>query len=420
MQAEVQYLIEKVKGFDSYFTNKCDRYEKYTALLVKDGYFALSTFLDKEVKKDGRDLCNILDDNKDSFRRDLTSKQLDVLYPSTKGSAQLDPSTWDVGLLATVILNIFGNSIARLARKLIKYIGDASQDYAEKAIIALDGNKFEKISTELRTKILILSEYIDEETANRCEMILDECEASDAFKTNMDMLKTQDTLMKSFTDIQEETLQRTKKCLQEMITNGISFGQSHELDLKMITLGTDEENKKFAEEVLTDIWKESLDRSKETEIFPEVKKEVSKILEEIKKGKNAKSFSIEMGSIILRISFKTPREMLSTIHYFESRSFQEAIGNIAEGLGYYFNTAFAVFTVMPIDSLWGILNPQSSLARAQEYGIRLSISVSSPADMLQLRSLIVSEKIAKSTQYTVYFRSFIGSFFWKNNCESQS
>ncbi|XP_045189783.2 uncharacterized protein LOC123547071 isoform X2 [Mercenaria mercenaria] len=401
VQAQVEDLIKKIEGFDAYFEKKCDRYEKYIALLVRGGGFVLSALLGKEIKKQGRDLRSILDDSKDTLEGIITdSRQLEVLYPSTLDSKQSDPSTWDVPLLETVTLQLFGNSIEPVARDAIETLGDACRNYADTAFIALDGNRFEDYSTDLKASIRIISNYIDKEQSNKCKQILDECKenlSNGSFKTYMDELKTQSFLLKSFTDISKETLQQTKDCLQEMITNGISFKKSHELELKMITLGNDYQKTELAEEILTIVWHEALDRSNEATEFPEVKKEVLKILEEIKKGKNIESISIKKACIIMQISCTSPSDMLAVINYFGSDELYEALRNIAQELGYYFNTAFTVFSVIPIDSLWGISNRQSDPAQTEEFGIRLPISVTSPADMLQLRSLISSEKIINST-----------------------
>ncbi|XP_053389661.1 uncharacterized protein LOC123525767 [Mercenaria mercenaria] len=401
VQDQVGELFKELEGFDAYFRNKNDRFERYTKLLTKGGRFVLSALLNKKIEKHGRDLRSILDENKDILNRNITdSKQLDLLFPPTNPTDPLDTSSWGVSLLATVILQLFHSEKDRGINLDIKSIGDAHRNYADAALVALDSNTFEDYWTDLKASIKTVSRKLDKDMAARCHLILEECKkgvSEKEFQTYMDELKAQGCLMKTFTDIFKDTLQKTKDFLQDMITHGISFNNGHELELKMITLGNNEEKKKLAEEILTEVWHEALDRSIQTSDFPEVKKEVENILAEIKKSKSVKNISIKTACILLQITCISPCDMLHMINYFESKRCLESLENISKELGYYFDTSFAVYSVIPIDCLWAISNVQSESAQPRDSGIRLPITVFSPAGIKHLISLCGSEKIANST-----------------------
>ncbi|XP_053373924.1 uncharacterized protein LOC123532743 [Mercenaria mercenaria] len=401
VQDQVEELIKKLEGFDAYFKNKNDRFERYTKLLTKGGHFVLSALLDKKMKKQGIDLRSLLDDKEDTLKRNVTdSKQLDFLYPSTNATDPLDTSSWDVSLLATVILQLFDSTKERDINQDVKNIGDAQRNHADAALVALDSNTFEDYWTDLKASIKIVSRELDEDKAAQCHQILEECKkriSEKEFQTYMDELKAKGSQMKSFTDIFKDTLKKTQEFLQDMITHGINFKNGHELELKMITLGKNEEKKELAEKILTEVWHEALDRSIQTTYFPEVKKEVLKILEEIKKSKSVKNITISKKCILLQITCTSPNDLLNMINYFESENCHESFGNISKELGYYLNTALAVYYVVPIDCLWAISNLQDESTQPEERGVRLPITVSSPAGMKHLISLCGREEIANST-----------------------
>ncbi|XP_053388920.1 uncharacterized protein LOC128551972, partial [Mercenaria mercenaria] len=401
VQDQVEELIKKLEGFDAYFKSKSDRFERYTKLLFKGGHFVLSAFLSKKLEKEGRDLRRILDENKESLQTNITdTKQLDILYPPASITDPLDTSSWDVSLLATVILQLFVSTKDRGIIRNVNRIKDAHKNYVDSALVALDSNTFEDYWTDLKASIEIVSYKLDENKADRCYQILEECKkriSEHEFQTYMDELKKQGSEMKTFTDIFKDTLQKTKDFLQDMITHGISFKNGHELELKMITIGNNEEKKKLAEEILTKVWHEALDRSIETTEYSDVKNEVDKILDEIKEKKSVKSITIKTACILLHITCTSPSDMLNMINYFESKSCHESLVNISKELGYYFDTALTVYGVVPIDCLWAISNLQSESIQPKEIGVRLPITVSSPEGMKQLISLCGSEEIANNT-----------------------
>ncbi|XP_053390032.1 uncharacterized protein LOC128552964 [Mercenaria mercenaria] len=402
MQDQVEELIKKLEGFDAYFKNKNDRFERYTKLLTKGGHFVLSALLDKKIEKQGIDLRSILDDKKDTLKRNVTdSEQLDLLYPSTNQTKPLDTSSWDVSLLATVILQLFDSTKERDIDQDVKNIGDAQRNYADAALVALDSNTFEDYWTDLKASIKIVSRELDGDKAAQCHQILEECKkkiSKKQFRTYMDDLKAKGSQMKSFTDVFKDTLKKTQEFLQDMITHGINFKNGHELELKMITVGKNEEKKELAEKILTEVWHEALDRSIQTTDFSEVKKEVLKILEEIKKSKSVKNITISNKCILLQIKCTSPNDLLNTINYFESESCHESFENISKELGYYLDTALAVYYVVPIDCLWAISNLQDESTQPEETGVRLPITVSSPAGMKHLISLCGREQITNSTK----------------------
>ncbi|XP_053390442.1 uncharacterized protein LOC123543467 [Mercenaria mercenaria] len=211
----------------------------------------------------------------------------------------------------------------------------------------------------------------------------------------MEELKSQGLQMKSFSDIHKETVQKTKETLRQMITHGISFDSNRMLELKMITVGSDEEKKKIAENILFEVWQTALDRTEDKDNFQDIQEEVNKILQEIK-SKNIQNISVEQRCILLQIASREPCDMLALIEYFESDLFHKTLDDICKKVGYYCDTIVAICSNVTIESLHGILNAQN-LPEQQESGIRVPITVSSPAAMFQLWKLFRSEQFSNST-----------------------
>ncbi|XP_053378483.1 uncharacterized protein LOC128548113 [Mercenaria mercenaria] len=212
----------------------------------------------------------------------------------------------------------------------------------------------------------------------------------------MEELKSEGLQMKTFSDIHKEIVQKTKETLQQMITHGISFDSNRMLELKMITVGSDEEKKKIAENILFEVWQIALDQTKNKGNFQEIQEEVNKILKEIKKSKNIQNISVEQKCVLLQTASREPCDMLALIEYFESDLFHKTLDDIGKAVGYHCDTIVAICSNVTIESLHDILNEQH-LPKQQESGIRVPITFSSPAAMMELWKLFRSEQFLNST-----------------------
>ncbi|XP_053388258.1 uncharacterized protein LOC128551430, partial [Mercenaria mercenaria] len=419
-QEQVDKYLEKLEGFSVYLKSKSNRYERYIKLLVKGGQFVLSALL--KAKCQPRDLRSILDEKEHLLKEKITDpKHLEVIYSSDSDrlSNALDLSKWDISLLAGVLLYAFECSDDM--KKAIGNIYNARRNYAETAVIALDPDSFVEHVSDLKTSIIVASNYLNAEEKTQIEEILEECKKTSmedgSFKIYMNELKSQGLQMKTFSDIHKETVKKTKTYLQEMITSGISFNNSRVLELKMITVGSGEEKKEIAENILFEVWQTALDITEDKNDFQEIKKEVIKILEEIKKKKSVHNVDVKQECILLQMSCRQPCDILALIEYFDSVLFRKYLDDICKEVGYYCDTIVAICAHVTIESLDSILNTPIRQEK-QETGVRVPITVSSPAAMVELRKFFrsgkfingtnaIAEELSKHTNSEVELKSFI-------------
>ncbi|XP_053374178.1 uncharacterized protein LOC128546827 [Mercenaria mercenaria] len=398
-QKQVDEYLKNLEGFNIYLKEKSDRYERYIKLLVKGGRFVLSALI--KTKCQQSDLRCKLDEKEDILREKIAdSEHLEILYPSASDrlATPLDLSVWDISLLTGVLLYAFECECD--LKEAIDNLHNARKNYAEVVVKSLDPDTFVDYLSDLKFSINVAKSYLNSEEKSHINKILEESKKTakedGSFKTYMEELKSQGLQMKTFSDIHKETVQKTKETLQQMITHGISFDSNRVLELKMITVGSDEEKKKIAENILFEVWQIALDRTENKGNFQEIQGEVNMILKEIKKSKNIQNISVEQKCVLLQIESREPCDMLSLIEYFESDLFHKTLDGICKAVGYHCDTIVAVCSNVTIESLYGILNEQH-LSKQQESGIRVPITVSSPAAMMELWKLFRSEQFLNST-----------------------
>ncbi|XP_053380315.1 uncharacterized protein LOC123558618 [Mercenaria mercenaria] len=359
VQQEVEDAFKTLKDIDKYLKEKSDRYERYIKLLVKGGRFVISSFIEDNVKTQNKTLEDVIKEREDYVRKSIDNQDhLHILYPSDQGdsSKPIDMSTWDITLLATVLLQVLdSSSLDDKVKRAINMINTARQNYAKAAVVSLDSDEFAEYSSDLKYSIRLLSGYLDQQKQIKCEEILSECKqiskSADAHQTYFNELENQSLKIKSIQQIYTETVKKTKDILHEMITHGINFEHEHVLELKMITLGSDEEKKQLGETVLIEIWREALERSNNSTEFDVVKKEVSKILTEIRKHKEVTGVAVKQKCILLEIVCSSPHTVLDLLNYFESAEFDQSVCIISNELGYLCNTIFTIEANVTLESL---------------------------------------------------------------------
>ncbi|XP_053374987.1 uncharacterized protein LOC128547189 isoform X2 [Mercenaria mercenaria] len=398
-QKKVDEYLKNLEGFNVYLKDKSDRYERYIKLLVKGGRFALSALI--KTKCQQSDLRCKLDEKEDILREKITdSEHLAILYPSASDrlATPLDLSVWDISLLTGVLRYAF--ECSGDLKEAIDNLYSARKNYAEVAVKALDPDTFVDYLSDLKYSINVAKNYLNSEDKSHINEVLEEskkkAKEDGSFKTDMEELKSQGLQMKTFSDIHKETVQKTKATLQQMITHGISFGSNRKLELKMITVGSDEEKTKIAENILFAVWQTALDRTENKDNFQDIQEEVNKILKEIEKLKNIQNISVEQKCVLLQIASREPCDMLDLIEYFDSDLFHKTLDDICKAVGYHCDTIVAICSNVTIESLHDILN-EHHLPKQQESGIRVPITVSSPADMMELWKLFRSEQFSNST-----------------------
>ncbi|XP_053386963.1 uncharacterized protein LOC128550922 [Mercenaria mercenaria] len=397
-QKQVDEYLKNLEGFNVYLKEKSDRYERYIKLLVEGGRFVLSALI--KTKCQQSDLRCKLDEKEDILREKIIdSEHLEILYPSTSDrlATPLDFSVWDISLLTGVLLYAF--ECSGDLKEAIDNLYNARMNYAEVAVKSLDPDDFVDYLSDLKYSISVAKNYLNSEEKSHINKILEEskkkAKEDGSFKIYMEELKSQGFQMKTFSDIHKETVQKTKETLQQMITHGISFDSNRVLELKMITVGSDEEKKKLVENILFEVLEIALGRTENKDNFQEIQEEVNKVLKKIKKSKNIQDISVEQKCILLQIASREPYDMLALIEYFESDLFLKTLDDICKWVGYHCDTIVAICSNVTIESLHGILN-EEHLPKQQESGIRVPITVSSPADMMELWKLFRSEQFSNS------------------------
>ncbi|XP_053380192.1 uncharacterized protein LOC128548770 [Mercenaria mercenaria] len=349
LQNKVEELSKKSQEFHVYFETTQGHYVQYIKLLFDGGHLVLCGVFERELKKCSQGLESLFCENREILQSRVDEEYQSYLFPLVPN--QINHTSWDVDLLASVILLVF-TDISEDDISNIEKIKHARLNYAEDALRCLDQDKFRDIWTDLIISLKDLSMNIDKEKKLQVESFIalykKKSGGGDADEY-LDQLRKRGVPVKTLKNIHSETVYQLRQLLRQLNERGIKFKTEHVLELKILTTCQNEEKKKHAEDFLEEHLEASLHGSDQPNKFIGI--ETNKFFASITTHPDVTPTGIKRGCIILSFASSTPGGLLHLLDYFDSQHFNERLHNISNELHYLYEDAFLLQGYVTLENL---------------------------------------------------------------------
>ncbi|XP_060558732.1 uncharacterized protein LOC132719015, partial [Ruditapes philippinarum] len=146
-----------------------ERYMRYILLLSEGGTLVLKETLKMETIKASKPLDDLLKANETTLKMKMDRYTFKKLFGS---SGNQDVDTWDISLLATVILHLFDNSITQDLKDCIIFLKDLRNKIAHAASMSLNADEYDKHRKDLAAVILKLCVGLDRMVHDKCQNLI--------------------------------------------------------------------------------------------------------------------------------------------------------------------------------------------------------------------------------------------------------
>ncbi|XP_060561128.1 uncharacterized protein LOC132720911 [Ruditapes philippinarum] len=349
LQEKVEELIKRSQEFKTYFKTTPERFIRYIKLLFDGGRLVLCGILDRELGE--QDLLDFLERNKDDLIKNIEEKYLSCLYPQDANS--VNHKTWDVLLLALVLLLMFDDGLSQKEIRNINLIKTARLNYADLALQSLDPDDFLTQWTDLINCLNQLSVNIAEDDKHKVECLIEHnkrkdnkgCNAEEYFK----QLKESGVEVKTLTDVYNEITSQLKDTLRELSQKGIKFQQDHVMELKLQTTCENEEIRRKADDLLESGFQASINGSDQPTTL--IRLETDKIVTCLTAHPDVTPGEVKQKCILISFKCSTPCGLLHILDYATSNTFQRSLLNIANELHYMQGIVFHLQGNLTLESV---------------------------------------------------------------------
>ncbi|XP_053390046.1 myosin-3-like isoform X2 [Mercenaria mercenaria] len=386
LQEKVKELLEQTNDLKLFFKGVSDKYSSYVALLLHAGPLVLTAYLNEAIRMQRQTLAEFLIYNRELLQTELNTQDgIKQLYPRIdEGETRpnTDMNTWDLYVLANVILIVFRRSMKRKERRNIEGILRARENYAAEAIEALDRERFSHCCENLVHNIMSLAEDLDEDIESQCDELIKAYRSGKKDRDDLDKymkrLKCHDLGIVSLSEKYEDHIKKLKQAVEETDEARIDFKKWPEIEIKIQVTCEDPEKRKQAELLI----QKSLGYSNE-EI--ESGQEISALLEIRQKIENMPSVhvvAVKQNSVILAVRCESKQGLLQLIDFIVGQGFKENLNESAFELDDIFNETFCLQGYFTLESvLESVRNAHSdNFQSEQDEGFILPIACSSPEE----------------------------------------
>ncbi|XP_060575345.1 uncharacterized protein LOC132732839 [Ruditapes philippinarum] len=136
-----------------------------------------------------------------------------------------------------------------------------------------------------------------------------------------------------------------------MKNKGLKFGKEHEIDLKMMTVGKSDENRKLAENILYTVFQKATSMTDGCDDSQTMKEAVDKILDRIRNMEDVKIKYVEKHCIILTFKSSSATGFLDLIDFTKSEYFFAEIENIGKCLSDHIGEFISVTAFITLESM---------------------------------------------------------------------
>ncbi|XP_053398066.1 uncharacterized protein LOC123551165 [Mercenaria mercenaria] len=400
LQERVENLVKKTQEFVLFFKSKPERYFRYIKLLFDGGRLVLSGQLGSEVSKQNETLEMILHSNQEFLKDKFSSVQMyKQLFQGTEENTIINTNieTWDITVVAVVIISIFSKTIDEVTLTNVSSIMEARNDYAKTALMALDSDLFTSCCEDLLSSIRVLSSRLGNVIYKKCNEVIEVYKKKSESNSGdvdhyFEELRSHGSEIKTIAEVYRETVDKLKDSVKQMEKDGIAFKREHVLELKMVTLGNNEEKKKVAEDTLEAVWQAALKTSKNPEEFEAVRQALDMILNDIRGIPDVKVEQIERHCILLSLRCFSWRGLLLLIEYFNSSDFERHLKRIADELYFLCNDVLVSTGKLTAESILDSLRILECPHDEPQQFISLPVQCTSAEGMRQVLDIVGKEK----------------------------
>lgn len=149
------------------------KYLQYILLLGEGSKLVLQGLVDREVRKRQTTLKRILDDDKNSLRKRFKDDvQFQRIYPCD-GPVNTNVNTWDIALLAKVILYLFGSTLTWGEKASVRFLKDMRNEVqAHASSMSIQNEEFQSMWSELSTTLRTLASSLKQDIQDKSEELI--------------------------------------------------------------------------------------------------------------------------------------------------------------------------------------------------------------------------------------------------------
>ncbi|XP_053381133.1 uncharacterized protein LOC128549064 [Mercenaria mercenaria] len=320
-------------------------------------------------------------------------------------TSEADPSTWDISIIASVILISFPFLSLDEVTK-IERIRDARNQYAVTALslVAQESDDLFEQSAVLIHSLTSLSADLELQTKQKLDLMIQqypkfEVHDGDTIDKYLNELGKHGANIKSIEDLYKEHMDQLRNTLREMNENGIHFKTPHEIQIKLVTVCEEEETKRNAEDTLEKVYNTALaNDGVNTSLSPSnhLDKEVETLIRRFSGHPDVTASGIKRNCITLFLSCSSCQGILHVIDYIGSQHFEKIQSRISDELSYMYGEAFAVRGNIPLESICGVLKDPRNERGQVEGGLSVAIECSSSEGIRHVLSLLSDNETTNS------------------------
>ena len=143
-----------------------ERHLRYILLLGEGGTLVLREILEREKTRSGKPLGDLIKAKESLLKRKIEKHALKKVFGS--GGIQ-NENTWDICLLATVIIQLFKNSLNTDEKYNITQLKDLRNDLAHVSTMSMNADEYDDARKELSAILIKLTNGLDREIHDKCQ-----------------------------------------------------------------------------------------------------------------------------------------------------------------------------------------------------------------------------------------------------------
>ncbi|XP_053389198.1 uncharacterized protein LOC128552200 [Mercenaria mercenaria] len=339
-----------------------ERHLRYILLLGEGGTLVLRELLERERHQSGKTLEVLLELNKTTLKRQTSEFQ--KVFPA---NGIPDVNTWDISLLATVILQLFKKSLTSDESNEIRKLKDMRNGMAHASSLSMDENEYDEDRKELASTLIKLSNGLDRTVSDRCQTFIKEfatgpVDIHAATERVKELSKYDEmisaeirSLTRKVGDVSED-MQELKQMMRKMMHQNEDFHSFQVIDTKMALRGPNEELTVTAEESITRLFRSALKRTGGEKDMTKLCRAVRTILEEIENYNGVEVLEVERECIRISLKCSNCRGLLELLEYLEGNLFQQRCQELSIALEETYNGSFAISAEITTTTVMDLLS----------------------------------------------------------------
>ncbi|XP_053389881.1 uncharacterized protein LOC128552846, partial [Mercenaria mercenaria] len=401
-----------------------ENYLRSSLLLLKGGTFTARKVVireeQKEIRKSGRDLDDLLMDNKGRLEHEFRNyKHRQKLFPAD-GKTKFED--WDISLLTGVLQVVFRSTLSEKERKAVRSIKHQRNDvYAHRATADLSADNYSDVCDELKEALRNLMSEFSGEIKTECEDIIDSClngpidikshiehlkrvsDTDNMFRTILekidkngketmenikevvgqqhvslkkdiaeDISNSQDVICRTVRDTQLTKADFTtlvRDAVQQALQEQRSTRKVKVVDSELEVSGkdVDKPNIDLAEQMIKTVTNEAIRRTQTSEELVDIREAIQEILDEIASRTGVKAREADIGCVVIKFSYETYEQLLKLLVYLDSEDIKLRLAKLAALLSHHLQTKeeLHLSTSLSIKCLQNILDELEKESRSE-------------------------------------------------------